>query len=202
MTDLKTDLKTLRSLSGLPPEPAALKGSALLMIDLQNTYREGVMRLEGVEPAIREAAALLERARAAGIPVIHVRHDAGPGSPYDVTAPIGQISDEVAPKDGEAVVTKAYPSAFVGTDLEAQLKAAGVADVIVAGFMTHMCVNSTARGAFSLGLRPTVVAAATATRALPGPDGSTVPAAALQAASLAALADLFAVVAPDAAAIR
>ncbi len=97
---------------------------------------------------------MLERARAAGIPVFHVRHDAGPGSPYDVTAPIGQISDEVARADGEAVVTKAYPSAFVGTDLEAQLKAAGVEDVIVAGFMTHMCVNSTARSAFSLGFRP------------------------------------------------
>ena len=49
------------------------------MIDLQQTYREGVMRLDGVEPALREAAALLRRARDAGIPVIHVRHDAGPG---------------------------------------------------------------------------------------------------------------------------
>ncbi|MFF8799600.1 MULTISPECIES: cysteine hydrolase family protein [unclassified Methylobacterium] len=197
-----TDLKTLRSLSGLPPEPAALAGSALVMIDLQNTYREGVMRLDGVEPALREAQVLLERARAAGIPVFHVRHDAGPGSPYDLTAAIGQISDEVAPREGEPVITKAYPSSFVGTDLQAQLEAAGVKDVILAGFMTHMCVNSTARSAFNLGLRPTVVAAATATRALPGPDGATVPASAVQAASLAALGDLFAVVAPDAAAIR
>ncbi|AMB47028.1 MULTISPECIES: cysteine hydrolase family protein [Methylobacteriaceae] len=197
-----TDLKTLRSLSGLPPEPASLSGSGLVMIDLQNTYREGVMRLEGVEPAIREAQALLERARAAGIPVFHVRHDAGPGSPYDLTAAIGQISDEVAPRDGEPVITKAYPSSFVGTDLQAQLEAAGIKDVILAGFMTHMCVNSTARSAFNLGFRPTVVASATATRALPGPDGATVPAAAVQAASLAALGDLFAVVAPDAAAIR
>ncbi|MGX5774401.1 cysteine hydrolase family protein [Methylorubrum zatmanii] len=197
-----SDLTTLRSLSGLPPEPAALTGSALVMIDLQNTYREGVMRLEGVEPAIREAKALLERARAAGIPVFHVRHDAGPGSPYDVTAPIGQISDEVAPRAGEPIITKGYPSSFVGTDLQAQLETAGVKDVILAGFMTHMCVNSTARSAFNLGFRPTVVASATATRALPGPDGTIVPAAALQAASLAALGDLFAVVAPDAAAIR
>ncbi|MCG5248498.1 cysteine hydrolase family protein [Methylorubrum extorquens] len=197
-----TDLKTLRSLSGLPPEPASLLGSGLVLIDLQNTYREGVMRLEGVEPAIREAQALLERARNAGIPVFHVRHDAGPGSPYDLTAAIGQISDEVAPREGEPVITKAYPSSFVGTDLQAQLEAAGVKDVILAGFMTHMCVNSTARSAFNLGFRPTVVASATATRALPGPDGATVPAAAVQAASLAALGDLFAVVAPDAAAIR
>ncbi|GJE58849.1 cysteine hydrolase family protein [Methylobacterium trifolii] len=190
-----SDLKTLRGLSGLSPEPAGLTGSALLMIDLQNTYREGVMRLDGVEPAIAEAAALLARAREAGIPVIHIRHDAGPGSPYDLTAPIGQISDAVAPQGEEAVVTKNYPSAFVGTDLEDRLKAAGVTDLILAGFMTHMCVNSTARSAFSLGFRPTVVAAATATRALPAPDGSVVPAAQLQAASLAALADLFAVVA-------
>ncbi|TDM96072.1 cysteine hydrolase, partial [Lactobacillus crispatus] len=67
-------LATLRGLSGLSPAPAPLTGSALVMIDLQQTYREGVMRLEGVEPALREAAGLLKRARDAGIPVIHVRH--------------------------------------------------------------------------------------------------------------------------------
>jgi nicotinamidase-related amidase len=189
------DLATLRGLSGLSPDPAPLRGSALILIDLQQTYRDGVMRLDGVEPAIREAAELLRRARAAGIPVLHVRHDAGPGSPYDVTAPIGQISPEVAPQDGEPVITKAFPSAFVATDLQVRLEGTGVKDVVLAGFMTHMCVNSTARGAFNLGFRPTVVAAATATRDLPGPDGSRVPAPQLQAASLAALADLFAVVA-------
>ncbi|MCJ2049024.1 cysteine hydrolase family protein [Methylobacterium sp. J-070] len=189
------DPTTLRGLSGLSPAPAGLKGSALVMIDLQQTYREGVMRLDGVEPAIREAADLLARARAAGIPILHVRHDAGPGSPYDVTAPVGQISPEVAPQGDEPVITKAYPSSFVGTDLQARLEAMGVKDLVLAGFMTHMCVNSTARSAFNLGFRPTVVASATATRDLPGPDGGVVPAAQLQAASLAALGDLFAVVA-------
>jgi nicotinamidase-related amidase len=164
------------------------------MIDLQETYRQGVMRLEGVEPALQEAADLLVRARDAGIPIIHIRHDAGPGSPYDVTAPIGQISSEVAPQGSEPVITKAYPNAFVGTDLQAQLEATGVKDIVLAGFMTHMCINSTARGAFSLGFRPTVVASSTATRDLPALDGSIVPAAQLQAASLAALNDLFAVV--------
>lgn len=195
-------LHTLRGLSGLPSEPARLTGSALLMIDLQNTYREGLMRLDGVEPAVAEAARLLVRAREAGALVIHVRHDSGPGSPYDVSAPIGRISDEVAPLPGEAVITKNYPSAFVGTDLQSRLEAAGVADVIVAGFMTHMCVNSTARSAFSLGFRPTVVASTTATRDLPAPDGSVVGAAQVQAASLAALADLFAVVAGTTSDIR
>ena len=58
-----------------------------------------------------------------------------------------------------------------------------------------------ARGAFNLGYAPTVVAAATATRALPGLGDAPVSAAAMQAASLAAMADLFAVVVPSAAAI-
>ena len=68
--------------------------------------------------------------------------------------------------------------------------------------MTHMCVNSTARGAFNLGYSAAVVAGATATRSLPGADGEPVSAAALQAASLAAVADLFAVVVPNVSDVR
>lgn len=188
--------KTLRDLAGLASQPPSLRDAALVMIDCQNTYREGVMQLVGVEPALQEARRLLLRARQAGVPIFHIRHDSGAGSPYDVTARIGQISDEVAPKDGEPVVTKQFPSAFVQTELEALLRAASVTNVVLAGFMTHMCVNSTARGAFSLGFSPTVVAAATATRDLPGGEGEVIDARALQAASLAALRDLFAVVVP------
>ena len=89
---------------------------------------------------------------------------------------------------------------FVQTDLDNRLKAAGASNLVLAGFMTHMCVNSTARGAFNLGYAPTVVASATATRPVPGPTG-VVPAEALQAASLAAISDLFGIVASDVAAI-
>lgn len=89
---------------------------------------------------------------------------------------------------------KNYPNSFVATDLDAKLTAGSAQNLVIAGFMTHMCVNSTARGAFNLGYAPTVVAAATATRALPGVAGGEVPAENLQAASLAALSDLFAVV--------
>jgi nicotinamidase-related amidase len=183
---------TLRTLVGLPREPAPLAGSTLIMIDLQNTYTRGVMELENVQPALDRAAELLDRARSAGTPVVHIVHDGGAGSPYDVHDEIGQIVDRVAPRDGEPVVVKNFPNAFTGTDLDDRL--APGSDLILAGFMTHMCVNSTARGAFSLGHHPTVVAGATATRALPGTDGSIVPAAALQAASLAAVADLFGIV--------
>src|ERR1700761_9131747 len=178
---------TLRDLMGLGDQATPLRETALVMIDCQNTYRQGVMELDGVEPALAEAARLLTRARAAGIPVFHIMHDAGEGSPYDVRAEIGQISDEVAPAEGEPVIVKNFPNAFVGTDLEAQLGKLPGRQLVLAGFMTHMCVNSTARGAFNLGYHPTVVASATATRPLPGPDGTPVPAAALPAASLAAI---------------
>lgn len=185
---------TLRGLLGLGDEPAALRDSALIMIDCQNTYRRGLMQLEGAEDAFAEAARLLARARGAGIPVFHVMHDAGQGSPYDITAEIGQISGEVAPAAGESVIVKHYPSSFFQTDLGALLGQTGRSDLVLAGFMTHMCVNSTARDAFNLGYRPTIVASATATRELPVPGGVPVPAATLQAATLAGIADLFAVV--------
>jgi nicotinamidase-related amidase len=125
--------KTLRDVAGLGSQPAALHDSALVLIDCQNTYREGTMKLAGVEAALAEAKRLLERARAAGIPIFHIQHDAGAGSPYDITTRIGQISDEVAPKNGEAVITKHFPNSFVQTDLEQQLRAADVTNVILGG---------------------------------------------------------------------
>ena len=191
---------TLRDLGGLPSTPAGLAESTLIMIDCQNTYTRGVMELDGVAAALEEAAKLLERARSAGIPIVHIEHDDGEGSLYDIRAEIGQIVDQVAPQGHETVIVKHFPNSFVQTELDDRLKAASARNLLLAGFMTHMCVNSTARGAFNLGYAPTVVASATATRALPGPTG-VVSSAALQAASLAAIGDLFGIVVPDVAAI-
>lgn len=196
-----TELTTLRALAGLPRQPSSMADSTLILIDCQNTYTRGVMELEGVQAALDEAAALLDRARSAGIPVIHVQHDDGPGSLYDITGESGAIVPRVAPRDGEPVVVKNYPNSFVQTSLDERLKSIGAENLIIAGFMTHMCVNSTARGAFNLGYAPTVVAGATATRSLPGIGGDDIPAAMLQVASLAALSDLFAVIVPDSAAV-
>jgi nicotinamidase-related amidase len=148
-----------------------------------------------VEAALDRAAELLDRARSAGIPIVHIQHDDGAGGLYDVRGETGAIVDRVAPREGEAVVVKNYPNAFVGTDLHERLTG-GPQNLLLAGFMTHMCVNSTARDAFNLGYAPTIVASATATRSLPGLSGE-VSAYALQAASLAGVADLFAIVVPD-----
>ena len=83
--------------------------------------------------------------------------------------------------------------------LDAELKKLGVKNIIYAGFMTHMCVNSTTRASFNHGYANTVVAGATATRSIPNPaNGKDVAAAQLQDASLSALGDMFAVVVPHA----
>ncbi|MFD0987484.1 cysteine hydrolase family protein [Methyloligella solikamskensis] len=194
---------TLRHLLVLPDAPAPISDSVLVLIDCQQTYREGIMKLEGVEPALHEAAVLLKRFRDAGRPVIHIMHDAGPDTPYDVNAPIGQIAESVAPIEGETVIVKNLPSSFEGTDLDDELKRLGAKNVVYAGFMTHMCVNSTARASFNRGYATTVVANATATRDLPERwAGKTVPAAEVQEASLSALADLFAVIVPDTGALK
>jgi len=197
-----TELATLRQVAGLANVPAPLSRSALIMIDCQNTYRAGIMKLVGVEEALQRAAQLLARARSLHIPIVHIMHDAGPGSPYDIRAEIGRIADPVAPAPGEQVIVKNYPNSFMATDLDARLKASGATDLILAGFMTHMCVNSTARGAFNLGYRPTVVASATATRDLPSISGHVVSAQTLHEASLAGMADLFAIVVPDVANLK
>jgi len=186
-----SELKTIRDIAGLGDESTSISDSALIIIDAQNTYCEGIMKLDGMEKALKECRLLLDRFRKAGRPVFHIRHDAGQGSPYDVKNHIGQIVDVLAPLEGEPVITKNYPNSFVGTELDDLLKKAAIQNLILTGFMTHMCVNSTARGAFNLGYRATVVASATATRSLPlKATGEVIPASQVHSAALAALSDL------------
>ncbi|MEU9019543.1 cysteine hydrolase family protein [Actinomadura sp. NPDC048394] len=188
---------TLRDVIGLDGAPPALSTATLIMIDFQNTYRTGVMALPGADRALEAASRLLDRARAAGTPVVHVVNDGGEGSPYDIRAEIGRIADPVAPRDGETVVVKGFPNSFHDTDLLDVLRRLDAGpDLILAGFMTHMCVQFTAQGAFNLGYRPTVVAEACATRPLAGPDGAPIAADALHAAALTTIGDLFGLVAP------
>jgi nicotinamidase-related amidase len=129
---------------------------------------------------------------------VHVRHLGRAGGLFDPDASRGAIAEGATPAAGEVVVGKKLPNAFAGTNLHETLTATGKRNLVVCGFMTHMCVSSTVRAALDLGYRSIVPAAATATRDLPDPvAGTTVPAAALQAASLAALSDRFATVVAD-----
>ncbi|MBF6178448.1 isochorismatase family protein [Nocardia otitidiscaviarum] len=189
---------TLRTVSGLDSQPPRLAEATLVMIDFQNTYTTGVMALPDAEAALAAAARLLAAARELGRPIVHIVNDGGPGGPYDIRADIGAIHPAVAPLPGEPVVVKRVPNGFHDTELADALRRLGSGtELVLAGFMTHMCVQFTAEGACYRGYRPTVVADATATRPLSGPDGTTVSAADLQTAALTAIGDLFGVVVPS-----
>ncbi|MFI6012899.1 isochorismatase family protein [Streptomyces sp. NPDC051243] len=192
---------TLRKLSGLPGKPASLASATLIMVDYQNTYTRGVMELDGWRPALAAAAELLSAARKAGATVIHIVNDGGPDTPYDVRRPIGRIHDKVRPAKGERTVVKKAPNAFVDTDLGRLVDRAGHENLVIAGFMTHMCVTFTAEGAFLRGNRPTVVADACATRPLPSVGGG-LSADQIHHSALATIADLYGVVVPSHTALK
>lgn len=194
--------KTLLELAGVTPTPSRLADAAVVVIDAQNEYVDGGMPLPGVQAALSEIGGLLARARKAGTPVLHVKHVGRAGGAFDPGARRGEIADAVKPAAGEAVVEKKLPNSFAGTDLAEKLTALGRKEVVIAGFMTHMCVEATARAALDLGLKVTVVASATATRDLPDPlTGEAVPAAEVQRNALTALNDRFATVVPNSAAV-
>lgn len=190
--------RTLLDLAGAPTHPSALDRSVLAIIDAQRDYLDGALPLAGIEPALEEAAHLLALARREGVPVIHIVHHSKPGAAlFDPTGPGSEILPAVAPRVGETVLIKGLPNSFAGTELDRRLREIGRPELILAGFMTHMCVSATARSALDHGYRNTVVANATATRDLPDGSGGIVPAAALHRANLAALADRFSIVVPD-----
>ncbi|MFI4985925.1 MAG: cysteine hydrolase family protein [Alphaproteobacteria bacterium] len=193
--------RTLLQMAGVASAPGRIEDAALILIDCQREYLDGKLVLPRVGPALAEAGRVLALARRAGAAVIHVVHHAAAGSGvFDPQGPFVEIADPVRPLDGEAVVIKGKPNAFAGTELDMRLKALGKKELIVVGFMTHMCVSSTVRAALDLGYRSTVVANAAATRDLPDGRGGVVDAETLHRAELAGLADRFATVVDSAAA--
>lgn len=194
-TSIKQEPKTLLGISGFKLEATRLSNSILVIIDAQREYVDGKLPLDGIDASLKEAALLLERARKAGTPIIHVVHTGKPGSAlFNPDGPYVNIVSALAPKPSEPVIKKALPNAFASTKLEETLAGFGRKNLIVVGYMTHMCVSSTVRAATDKGYRSTIVAKGTATRDLPVPGGGMVAAESLQRSSLAALADRFAAV--------
>jgi nicotinamidase-related amidase len=187
-----TEARTILDLAGRRIATPPIGEATLVMIDYQNEYCEGPLKLVGVETAIGRASTLLRAARLAGATIIHVAHKGSPGGLFDRAQKRGQFIDAVKPAEGEAIVEKTFASAFAGTELESLVGGAGAA-VVFAGFMTHNCVSSTVRAGIERGYAMTVAADACATRDLPLASG-VIPAAALHEAELAALGDAHAAI--------
>ncbi|MGV8844063.1 MAG: cysteine hydrolase family protein [Pseudomonas sp.] len=193
--------QTLYQLTGRGHAAASLGNASLLIIDAQEEYRSGVLRLPGLDAALTEIASLLAAARAAGSALVHIKHLGIPGGLLDPQGPRGQHLPEAAPLPGEVLVEKRLPNAFAGTDLHERLQELGHLDLIICGFMTHSSISSTVRAAKDYGYRCTLVDAACATRDLPDAEGQVIDAAQIHRIEMTALADNFATLVPSAKAL-
>ena len=168
--------------------------SALVIIDIQNDYFPGgAMELEGADAAAAHASSVLKKFREQKQPVFHVKHlSVRPGSTFFIPGTAGaEIHAKVKPQDGEAIIEKNFPNAFRNTQLKEMLEKHQIKQLVVAGMMTHMCVDASVRQAADLGYKVTLLGNACATRAQ-SYAGESVPARQVHTAFLAALNGFYA----------
>jgi nicotinamidase-related amidase len=169
--------------------------TALLLIDVQQGLDEPRLGARNNPEAEQRIADLLTAWRAAHRPVIHVQHlSLEPHSPLREDAPGHVFKVEALPIAGEPIFRKHVNSAFIGTDLEAHLRANGIEELVVVGLTTDHCVSTTVRMAGNLGFGVTVVEDATATFERRGPDGTHYSAELMHGVALASLHGEFATV--------
>jgi len=134
--------------------------TALLVIDAQNG---AIGTSHERDATVANVVTLVDKARAAGTPVVWVRHS-------DEGMPVGseqwQLVGELNPASDETIVEKNYGDSFEATTLEAVLSDLGVGRLIVAGAQTDQCIRSTLHGAFARGYDATLVSDAHSTEDL------------------------------------
>jgi nicotinamidase-related amidase len=171
--------------------------TALLLVDFQNDYfQNGKWPLAGTEAAVEKGAQLLEAFREKGLPVVHVRHEFPTDeAPFFAPGSEGaQIHTSVSAAEHEPVVTKHQINSFRDTNLKEILDSADVENLLIAGAMSHMCIDGTTRAANDLGYQCAVAHDACATLDLEF-NGTTVPASQVHAAFMAGLGFAYAKVA-------
>jgi nicotinamidase-related amidase len=173
-----------------------LNSAALLVIDVQVGMDDPARSPRNNPDAEANIARLLDAWREAGQLCVHVRHDAlDPASPFAPGKPGNAIKEIVAPLPGEWLIVKHVNSAFIGTDLEALLRAAGISTLVITGLVANYCVETTARMAGNLDFDTLVVSDATAAWERTGPDGRHFPADDIHAMTMMNLHEEFATIA-------
>ena len=163
-----------------PRFPLRPEKAALLVVDMQNDFvhPEGAFPIRRIEPVLVNLARLIARFREMDRPVLFTRHVSDPGTnPIELLVFPGmargglrkgtwgwEIHGSLSPRPGEAVLDKRRFDAFLGTDLEALLRAAAVEDLLIGGCQTQICVDTTGRAASCRDFRVTLLSDACATR--------------------------------------
>lgn len=151
--------------------PAPIEQSALLVIDIQDSFKLGSRWERRSNPDFEtNVSRLLESWRAAGLPVIFFLHnDPDPG--FEKDSPLVRIMDFLSPREGEPVLLKNTRNAFTSTDLQQRLTALGVKRIVVTGISTEQCCETTTRVAADLGYDVDFVTEATQTFPIALPNG-------------------------------
>jgi nicotinamidase-related amidase len=126
---------------------------ALLVLDVVNAIFELPVPLHDPDGFVERVRGLLDRARAKHVPVVHFRHLGPEGSRF---APGGlgrELDARVAAVAGELVLDKREPDMFVGTPLAEVLAERAVDEVVICGFATEGCIDTTVRSAWAKGFK-------------------------------------------------
>ena len=162
--------------------------AVLLPIDMQRAFDAAPWPRRWNDRVDENGLALLGKWRAAGRPILHVRHDSVvEGSSLAPGSEGNRFRPGFEPLDGEALVTKSVNSAFIGTDIDLRLKRLGARHVVAFGISTDMCVSTTVRTGANMGWDMLLAADACDCFDLPDGKGGTIPAEAVQAAHVATL---------------
>jgi nicotinamidase-related amidase len=184
---------TIRAMSGATPANHLPAGkSALVVIDFQNEYFSGKMPIPDGAVALAKTRELITFADSHKIPVYHVQHIAPAGSPlFALDGQTVKFHQDMQPRPQDVVLQKSTVSVFASTDLDQQLKKAGIQTLIISGLMTHACVAGAARDAAPLGYNVIVASDASATRAITRANGVSIDKDSLHKAALAEVEDTF-----------
>jgi nicotinamidase-related amidase len=124
--------------------------TALLVIDVQRGIIDDPRAWRAAE-VLAAIGGLAAQARAAGVPVVYVRHDGAAGSPVEAGTPGAEIHSAVEPLPGETVIHKRACDSFLGSRLDDELRSRGIGRIVVTGCMSQYCVDTACRRALSLG---------------------------------------------------
>lgn len=185
--------KTLLEYRNVTAPTVSWSESVLIIIDAQREYETGRLPLSGIHQSAAVIAKLLHAARTHGAPIIHVMQLGKPGGLFDPSTDNAHSLTEAAALPGEVIVQKTLPDSFEGTELKSILDKIGRNKLVIAGYMTHMCVSSTVHTAFNFGYTNFVVRDAVATRDLrSGSNDKVISASEINESQLASLKDRFA----------
>ncbi|MEM6690831.1 MAG: cysteine hydrolase family protein [Planctomycetota bacterium] len=150
-----------------------IENRALLVIDVQMEYFEGALPISHPSGHLSKITETMDVAAESGVPVILVRHhQADPGSPiFRKDSDQWQLHPEVESRPYDLLIDKTLPGSFTGTNLESWLKEHSIDTVCIAGYMTHMCCDTTARQAFHRGYKVEFLSDATGTLAVENQAG-------------------------------